>query len=106
MTEAYYMQKVACAGGCLRDIIGGARPASQEFTTEEVSEFLDAVRAHGWVEKGGDWYCGEVCPGSPFSPNRLREDFSLTPEQRERLKKLKSINPDYYGTVTIENLEP
>ena len=103
MSGVLYMLNVKCAGGCLKDVIGRIRPEDEEFTPEELKEFFDGVRASGWIEKGDNWFCGEVCPGNPFSIENLRKEFSLP---KNRLYKHKLTNSNFFTKGSVTNLDP
>lgn len=89
----FYVLHVKCV--CLREAMGPSRAADEEFPPGTTDKFFTALRELGWVERNGIWLCGEKCPGSPFDLSQFR-----------RLSNYKSrtINPDFFDTVTVENL--
>ena len=107
-TEAVYCLHAICVGGCQRKILGPCRKASDpEFSSEIVEEFHRTVReSAGWSlvegdETGDFWQCNTDCkPPWSFDPN----EFTISPETRKRLKSIKPINPDFFGTVRVESL--
>jgi len=95
----YYMLNIKCSGGCLRGVVGPSRRSDEEFPSEVVERFFADARELGWIEdERGQWWCQEKCPGPKFdlSQFRLRSDARY---------KVRVINPDFFGTVTVENLE-
>ena len=97
---AYYALHAKCV--CLREIMGLARRNDEpEFEPEVVEEFYAQVRSVGWVQQeGGAWSCGAACPGAfKIDPNQ----FAIRPGLKTKYA-IKTINPDYYGTVEVENL--
>ena len=95
----FYALHVKCVGGCLKECIGPRRRDDEEFPPETIEAFFAAVREHGWVERDGGWRCGEDCSGFPFDLSKFKIRQGLLTEYT-----IKTINPDFYGTVTIANL--
>lgn len=98
----WYALHAKCGGGCMREVMGPARRSDgPEFPPQVLEKFDVDLRELGWIQsEKGVWSCGEKCPGP----------FRLDPSQfemRQGLKtryKIKVINPDFYGTATVENL--
>ena len=89
---------------CLRQVIGQARRNDEpEFKPEVVEEFYAMLRKGGWVQGDqGGWSCGDACPGSPPWMDGIRK---LAAEGRlPKQYKIKTINPDDYGTAEVTNL--
>jgi len=99
----YYALHVKCA--CFREVIGPARRNDEpEFSPEVVEGFFAAIREHGWSQsESGAWTCGERCPGVPPWVEELRRR-PMPPGLLSRYK-IKTINPNFFGTTTIKNLK-
>lgn len=100
----YYIYAMTqfCAGGCQRKVLGPCRRGSEEFTPEQHEEFKEILEEFGWVRLDENmWVCSESCGGK--KPWEI--DFSEFELPLGKLHHLGEINPDYYETVTIENLD-
>jgi len=98
MSKLLYMQEVSCSGGCGASVVGCIRREDQEFTEEQNAAF-DAALAHlRWARIDGFWHCPVDCVPFPDLSVFAKHGFP-------RHYKIRTINPDYYGTVEIKNDE-
>lgn len=99
----FYALHAKCV--CLREVIGPSRSNKEpEFAPEVVEQFYAAIRERGWTQDPlGLWTCGVACPGQPPWVGEFKR---LAAEGRLPAGyKIKTINPDFYGTATVANLE-